>query len=51
MAFGYFVENIPDLRRLALDHLLRATNCMDIAELFEAANDERLKQDERHLLW
>ena len=50
VALGDFFEDVPDLRRLALDHLLRATNRVDVAEILEPANDERLEQDERHLL-
>jgi hypothetical protein len=46
----HFFEDVPDLRRLTLDHLLRATNRVDVAEILEPANDERLEQNERHLL-
>ena len=50
MALRHFFENIPDFRRLALDHFLRAAHRMHIAEFFQPTNDERLEQDERHLL-
>ncbi len=50
MALGHFLENVPDFRRLALDHLLGAAHGVDVAELLQATDDERLEQDERHLL-
>src|SRR5450755_1674607 len=50
MALGDFLEDIPDLGRLALDELLRAANGVDVAEFLETADDERLEQDERHFL-
>ena len=50
MALGDFFENVPDFRRLALDHLLRAAHGVHVAEFLQAANDERLEQNERHLL-
>src|SRR4029079_14005258 len=48
---GYFVENIPDFGRLALDHLFSAAHCVDVPQIFEPANDERLEEDQRHLFW
>ena len=50
MALRDFFENVPDFRRLALDHLLRAAHGVHVAEFLEPADDERLEQDERHLL-
>src|SRR5437899_10575151 len=50
MSARHFIENVPDLRRLALDHFLRAPNRVDIAEIFQPSNDERLEQNKRHLL-
>ena len=50
MALRDFFENVPDFRRLALDHLLRAAHGVDVAEFLQPANDERLEQNERHLL-
>src|SRR6266513_2671166 len=50
MSAGDFLENVPNLRRLALDHFLRAAHGVDVAEIFQPANDERLEQNERHLL-
>src|SRR5271166_824175 len=50
MTLSHFLENIPDLRSLAFDHLLRAANRVNVAELFESSNNERLKQNERHFL-
>jgi hypothetical protein len=44
MALGHFFENVPNLRRLALDHLLRAAHGVDVAEILQPANDERLEQ-------
>ena len=43
-----FIENVPNFRRLALDHFLGATNGVHVAEIFEPTNDERLKKNERH---
>src|SRR5947208_14490186 len=45
-----FVENIPNFGSLALDHLLRAAHGVDVTEVFQAPDDERLEQNERHLL-
>ena len=50
VAFGHLVENVPHFGRLFLDHLLRATDGVDVATLLEHANDERLEQHESHLL-
>ena len=50
MALGDFFENVPHFRRLALDHLLRAAHGVDVAQFLQPADDERLEQDERHLL-
>ena len=50
VALGDLFENVPNLGRLALDELLRAANGVDIAEFLEAADDERLEQNKRHLL-
>ena len=45
-----FVENVPNLRGLALDHLLRATHGVDVAEILQAANDEWFEQNQSHFL-
>ncbi len=45
-----FFQNVPDLRRLALDHLLGAAHRVHVAEILETPNDERLEQNQRHLL-
>ena len=50
MALGDFFENVPHFGRLALDHFLGRANGVHVAQFFEAANDERLEQHERHLL-
>ena len=50
MPTRHFFENIPNLRGLALDHFLSAAHRVDVAEIFQPANDERLEQNERHLL-
>src|SRR6266487_368624 len=34
MASGYFIENVPYFRRLALNHLLCAAHRVDIPEIF-----------------
>src|SRR5688572_26254782 len=46
----HFLENVPHLRGLLLDHLLRTTDGVHVAEFLQAADDERLEQHERHLL-
>ena len=50
VTFGDFLKDVPDLRRLLLDHLLRAAHGVDVAEFLEPADDERLEQHERHFL-
>src|SRR4030095_2234940 len=50
MAFGHLLENVPHFGGLLLNHLLRATNGVHVAEFLEAADDEGLEQNERHLL-
>src|SRR6185369_4595388 len=44
------LEDVPHLRPLLLDHLLRLLDGGDEAALFELVVDERLEQLERHLL-
>src|SRR4051794_2427184 len=48
MAPGYFVENVPDFWRLALNHFLRAAYRVHVPEIFEPTNDERLEENQRH---
>ena len=48
VAFGDFLEDIPDLRRLLLDHFLRAAHGVNVAEFLEPPDNERLEQYERH---
>ena len=50
MLANHFLENVPDLRPLQLDHLLRLLDGGDQLPLFELVVDERLEQLERHLL-
>src|SRR5215475_1986763 len=50
VTFGDFIENVPYLWRLALNHLLRAAHGVYVAEVFQPANDERLEEHKRHLL-
>ena len=50
MAAGHFFENVPHLGGLAFDQLLGRPHGVDIAQFLEAADDEGLEQDERHLL-
>src|SRR5437868_13560621 len=50
MSARNFIENVPDFWRLALDHFFCAAHGVDVAEIFESANDERLEQNLRHLL-
>src|SRR6476646_8988962 len=45
MTPSYFVENVPDLRRLALNHFFRATYSVDVPEIFQPTNDERLEKN------
>src|SRR4029453_3537905 len=50
MAPGYFVQNVPHLRRLALDYLLCTAYRMDVPEILQPTNDERLEKNQCHLL-
>src|SRR5437667_712061 len=50
MTLGHFIENVPDLRGLTLDHLFRAAYRVHIAEVFQPSNNERFEKHERHLL-
>src|SRR4029077_19216947 len=50
MASGYFVQNVPHLRCLALDHFLCAAYSVDVAEIFQPTNNERLEENQCHLL-
>ena len=50
MAFGDFFENVPYFGGLAFDHLFSAAHGVHIAEFLEPADDEWLKQDQRHFL-
>src|SRR5215472_13778949 len=43
MTPGYFVKNIPYFGRLALNHLFCAAHCVDVAEIFQSTNNERLE--------
>src|SRR5258708_12521442 len=49
MPFGHLFQDIPDFRCLALNHLLGAPDRMNITQLFQPPNDERFKQNQRHL--
>src|SRR6266487_3917216 len=51
MPLGHFFKNVPDLRRLALNHLFRAAHCVHVTEVFQPADNEWLEKHERHLLW
>src|SRR5690606_21009718 len=46
----HLVQNVPHLGTLALHHLLRALDGVNVAPLFELVVDERLEELERHLL-
>jgi hypothetical protein len=46
----HLFEDVPHLFVLALEHLLRRLDRVGVAELLEAADDERLEQLERDLL-
>ena len=50
MTLSDFLENVPNFRRLALDHFFRAAHRMDITEILETTNNEWLEQNERHFL-
>ncbi len=50
MLANHFVEDVPDLGALLLDHLLRALDGRDVPALLELVVDEGLEQLERHLL-
>src|SRR5262249_34389252 len=44
MILGDLLENVPNLFVLALQHFLSGLDGIRVTQLFEAANDERLKQ-------
>ena len=50
MTAGHFFKNIPHLSGLTFDQLLGRAHSVDVTEFLQAADNERLKQDERHLL-
>src|SRR5690349_5461637 len=50
VAFGNLFQDVPDFRRLPLDHLFRRTHGVDIAQLLEAPNNEWLEKHQRHFL-
>src|SRR5207237_10449625 len=50
MTLSDFLENVPNFRRLALDHFFRTAHRMDITEIFDTTNNEWLEQNDRHLL-
>src|SRR5581483_7569346 len=50
VTFGDFLENVPNFRRLALDHFFRAANGMHVTTLLQHTNDERLEKHKRHFL-
>ncbi len=50
MIANHFVENIPDIFVAALQHSLRAFDCVCVAKLLQAANNERLEQLQCDLL-
>ncbi len=50
MVADHLFEDIPHFIILALEHLLRAFDRVGVAELFKAADDERLVELERDLL-
>ncbi len=50
VALGDLLQDVPDLGRLALDHLFGGADGVDVAQFLQAADDERLEEDERHLL-
>ena len=50
MALGDFFQDVPDFVRLAFDHFLGGANGVDVAQFLQAADDERLEQDQRHFL-
>src|SRR4051812_8996677 len=50
VALRHFLEDIPHLGGLLLDHLAGTADGVHEAEFLEAADDERLEEDERHLL-
>src|SRR5690625_2287503 len=50
MSLGHLFENVPNFRRLLLDHFPGTANGMDKSELLQSADNKRLKKDERHFL-
>src|SRR5258708_40214204 len=50
MTSRYLFQDVPDFRFLRFDHLLRATNRVDVSQFFYPPDDERFEKDQRHLL-
>ena len=50
VTLGHFLQDIPDLGLLLLDVLAGAADGVGEAQFLEAADDERLEEDEGHLL-
>src|SRR5450432_2053502 len=46
-----FLEDVPHLRTLTLDHALGGLDRGRLAAQLQLGEDERLEQLERHLLW
>src|SRR5436190_8136112 len=44
------LQNVPNFRRLPFDHLLGRADGMHVSKFFQTPDNERLKQDQRHLL-
>ena len=50
MAFGDFVEDVPDFRSLFLDEFFGAAHGVHVTHFLEATDDEWLEQNESHFL-
>ena len=50
VTFGHFIENVPYLGRLTLDHLFRAAHGVHVAQIFQPPDNKRLEKHQRHLL-
>ena len=51
MPLGHFLKNVPHIRGLSVDHLLRRTHRMTVPQLLQTADNKGLKESQRHLLW
>ena len=50
VSLSHLLENIPDLGRLAINHLLGTTHSVAVTKILESADDERFEECQCHFL-